>query len=93
MVDAVREYCVFVIEAMEDNEFVETVFCDLFEAFNCLSRDFILRKLVCLKMLVASFLSGRRQLVVAGGKDWFGEHLYKRVSGVDAWTAAFSGDE
>lgn len=52
MVDAVREFCVFVIEAMEDNEFVEAVFCDLLEAYNCLSRDFILRKLVCLKMLI-----------------------------------------
>lgn len=42
----------FVMEALEDNEFVQAVFCDLLEAYNCLSRDFILRKLVCLKMLI-----------------------------------------
>lgn len=52
MVDAVREFCIFVTKAMEDNKFVEAVFCDLLEAYNCLSHDFILRKLVCLKMLI-----------------------------------------
>lgn len=41
-----------VMEAMEDNKVVEAVFCDLSKAYNCFSRDFILRKLECLMMLI-----------------------------------------
>lgn len=36
-VDFVKNFCVFVTEAMEDNEVVDAVLCDLSKAHNCFS--------------------------------------------------------
>lgn len=43
--------------------------------------------------LLVSFSIDRRQLVVTGGKESGLESICRRASGVDAWPAAFSGDD
>lgn len=67
--DVVCQFCTFVMDAVDDNEVVEAVFCNLS------SHELVLRKLESLGVsdqanrLVASFFNNRRQLVVADGRE------------------------
>ncbi|XP_054281282.1 uncharacterized protein LOC128998951 [Macrosteles quadrilineatus] len=75
IVDAVCQFCTFVMDAMGNNEVVEGVFCNVSKAYDCVSHQLVLRKMESLGVsdqanrLVASFLKNRRQLVVADGRE------------------------
>lgn len=70
--DAILKYVEFTLSCFEDRLYSAAVFCDLTKAFDCVSHDILVRKLMAYNFnrtsrdLLKSYLSGRCQLVHLG---------------------------